>query len=155
MEGAVGGRPADAPLPPGIGEVEKGGGQIAFSKAGGGVDQDAGAPGDADPGAGGGAEFGVDPLEEIVGEGNEDADLFQSAEGAGILGKEEIGGAAVALLQDGDGEFGGLAVADAQVDAGVGFKLLEDRLHQCLAAPRINGQGAGVVIVISAAGDGG
>ena len=119
------------------------------------MDDDAGAAGDADPVARGGAEGGGDAGEEVVGEGEEAALVLEGAEGAGVLGEEEIGGGAVALLEDGGGELGGAAVADADVDAGVGFELVKEGADERLAAAGVDGEAKGFVVgaaVVAAAG---
>ena len=71
----------------------------------------------------------------------EEAGVRNRAEGAGVLGEEDIGGRAVALLHQLSGEFGGRPVADLGVDARGLLEGLDQWSDQGLAAARVDHQG--------------
>ena len=144
LEGAVGGRPADAAAPLGLGELEDRAGRVGDAL--GGDDEDAGAARGADPLAVGVAEFGVDPVEQVAGQRGEGVGVGQRAERAGVLRVEDVGGAAVALFEDCDGHLGGAGVADVDLDSGFGLEALDQRADQALAAPGVDRDLARVVI---------
>ena len=71
----------------------------------------------ADPAAVGGAEVLVDEVEHLLVELGEDAQVVEVAERARALGDEHVGGGALALLLDEQGEVGGVEVPDVDLDA--------------------------------------
>ena len=91
-------------------------------------------------------------VEESCGQRGEPAEAVEVADGAGALGQEDVGRRAVALGLDLEGEVGGRAVADGDVDAGLLGELLEDRLDEGELAAGVDRE---LVAVAAAAGRGG
>ena len=90
----------------------------------------------------------VDLRQGLGGELGEQAFLGDRPERACVLGEEDVGGRVLALLGDGRGELGAVAVADVELDAGLLLELLEEILDETLLPPGIDGD----VAVLAATG---
>ena len=90
----------------------------------------------------------VDLASVSAGELGEEALGCDRPERAGVLGEEDVGRCVLALLGDGRGQLGAVAVANVELDAGLFFELVEKVLDEALLAARIDGD----VAVLAAAG---
>src|SRR5690606_35613569 len=69
------------------------------------------------------------------------ARLRHRAQGAGVLGVEDVGRRALALLEDLRGHLGGVAVPPLALDPRLLLEPFQQRPHQLLAAPAVDGDG--------------
>ena len=65
-----------------------------------------------------------------------------------VSAAEKIGRRTIALLEECGRQFGCVAVAHHDVDAGVVLELLDERIDQALAAPRVDDEGAGFLAAV-------
>ena len=82
------------------------------------------------------------------GSSREEALGRDRAERAGVLGEEDVRRRVLALLGDGRGQLGAVAVANVELDPGLLLELLEEVLDEILLPARVDGD----VAVLAAAG---
>ncbi len=145
LEAGVADGPADAALEAGhLGQVQDGVGQGFGLDLAGVVGQGAEAHGGGQPGAVLGQVVGADVAGQGGAEFREAAFLGQFAQGAHGVAPEDVGGALAAFLADRGDQLGVGAVADVDLDAGLAFELLHDRVDEGLGAAGVDGQGLGL-----------
>ena len=144
LEGAVGGRPADAAAPLRLGQLEDRAGRVGDAL--GGDDEDAGSARGADPAPLRVAEPRIHPIEHRARQRRQRPGVGQRPKRAGVLRVVDIRGAAPALFEDRHRQRRRAGVADSHPDAGLRLKALDQRADEALAAPRINRQIARILI---------
>ena len=102
------------------------------------VDDDTGATAHAGPGAVGGDVGRRDVGRDALGQRGQQPLGRDGAQGAGVLGEEDLGGGGVALLEQLRRELGAVAEPGLDRDAGLLGELGEQRRHQLLAAAGVD-----------------
>ncbi|MNP10852.1 hypothetical protein D3C76_1030150 [compost metagenome] len=141
LEGAAGGHIADAAFPLGVGEVHHCGRQVFLVDLLRVEHDDARTGGDAHPGAVGANVLLGHHVRGGVVDLRQQAQLAQVVQGRGFFGVDDVGGRAVAFLDDLAGQLVAAALADIDVDSGLGLVGLGDGFADFLVLTVVHGQG--------------
>ncbi len=153
LERAVPARDTDLALPALVDQVEDGVGQLGGIDEVGVVHQHALATGDPDPPTVVVTGRRVDEVERRCRELGEV--VVEEAHRPGALRQEDVGldAARCDLLGDQERQIGGVAVLDLDVDAGLVFEAVDDRLDQAIAATGVQGDAVAVVAATRRCGE--